>query len=169
MAPKSGKLSKNTHEIKYVRVLRRDQTIQPIRGGTACVKPGNTHHIVLFELPDSTPEKPKRDMIAVSMLQAVQRQQRGEPLIQRKHPTIPDAKFLFSLSGGELVLATFKGQPEDIYVFRTAAATSKQMWFVHHLDARKSADVKIFSAMPNSLNAVKITVDPLGRIRNAND
>ena len=166
--PKSGKVSTKSHEIKYVRVLRVDQTIQPIRGESAFVKPGNTHHIALFELPGSSSDKVKRDMIAVSMLEAVRRQQRGEQLIQRTHPSIPDAKFLFSLSQGEIVLANFGGEA-DLYVFRTAAATTTQMRFSHHCDSRTSADLKLFTARPNTLDAVKVTVDLLGRIRNAND
>lgn len=169
MDRKQGRKASQAAIIKKVRLLRRDATIQPIRRGTACVKPGNTHHIVLFELPGSTPEKPKRDLVAVSMMDASARARRGEPLISRVHPEIPEARFLFSLSGGELVLAKFKGQPEDIYVFRTASSTTKQMKFFHHLDARMSAEAKLFTAYPNTLSAVKITVVPLGRIRNAND
>ncbi len=155
--------------IKKVRILENTETIQPIRDGSSCVIPGNTHHISLFELPGSTPEKPKRDMIAVSMMDASQRALQQLPLVSRVHPTIPEAKFLFSLSWGELILAQFGDQLEDIYVYRTSGAITKQMKFVHHMDARKSADIKEFTAKPNTLRAVKITVDPLGRIRNAND
>lgn len=169
LLPKSGKVTGNAHVIKYVRVLRRDLTIQPIRGGTACVKPGSTHHICLFDLPGSTPEKPKRDMIAVTMLEAIQRQKRGEPLIQREHPTIPEAKFLFSLSSGESIWGRFQGGEEGLFIFRNAASTIKQMRFAAHTDARPSAEAKEFSAKPNTIDAVKVTIDLLGRIRNAND
>jgi CRISPR-associated endonuclease Csn1 len=168
MLPKSGKQSEHTHRIKYVRVLVRDQTIKPIRGGTACVKPGNTHHISLFELPGSSPEKPKRDMIAVTMLEAVERQKQGDPLISHAHPTIPDARFLFSLSWGELIWATIRGR-EDLYVFRTAASTTKQMSFSLHTDARPDATREKFTAKPSTLNGVKVTIDLLGRIRDAHD
>ena len=44
--------SPNANVIKTVRVLRRDRTVQPIRKGTAWVKPGSNHHICLFELPE---------------------------------------------------------------------------------------------------------------------
>ncbi len=169
LKPKSGKDTGKSHVIRYVRVLRRDLTIQPIRGGTACVKPGSTHHICLFDLPGSTPEKPKRDMVAVTMLEVVHRQKRTEPLIQRVHPTIPDAQFLFSLSAGELIWGRFQGGEENLFVYRTAASTTKQMRFVSHCDARLSAESKEYSAKPNTMDAVKVTVDLLGRIRNAND
>lgn len=95
------------------------------------------------------------------------------PVIQRMppngHPTIPtNAKCLFSLSGGETVLATVEGK-EQLLVYDTAAQTSGQMWFCLHTDARKQADRKRYSFMPSTLVARKVTVDPLGRIRWAND
>ncbi len=163
--------SPNAPIIRRVRLLKTDETIRPIRSGerTAYVKPGSTHHICLFELPGSTPQKPKRDMVAVSMLDAAKRAMRGEPLIQRTHPTIPQARFLFSLSRGETVWGTIQGR-EGLYCYRTAASTTGQMVFMSHLDARPASKIKTkITAMPNTLQATKVTVDILGRIRRAND
>jgi CRISPR-associated endonuclease Csn1 len=153
--------------IKKVRILRKDGTIHAIRSGTAYIKPGNTHHIALFELSGSTPEKPKRALVPVSMIEAARRIRFKLPVINRKHPTIADAKFLFSLGKGELVWGTFQGR-EGLYKYVTCNTEKKQMFFVFHTDARKTKTSPP-SAYPNTLNAVKITVDPLGRIRNAND
>ncbi len=36
-------------QIKRVRLIKCDQTIQPIRDGSAYVKPGSMHHLCLFE------------------------------------------------------------------------------------------------------------------------
>jgi hypothetical protein len=58
---------------------------------------------------------------------------------------------------------------ERLAVFNTAASTTGQMRFIEHTDARKSADCKKFSAMATTLECKKVTVDPLGRIRWAND
>ena len=172
---KGNRKSSRPSVIKKVRIVRREGTIRPIRGGTAWVKPGNTHHICIFELPPAKAgKKPKREMIAVSMmdvakrLQLARRERRKEPLICRTHPTNPEAKFLFSLSWGETVWATFRGR-EGLFVFKTAASTSGQMWFTLHTDARPSSQAHKFSAKVNTLDGVKVTVDPLGRIRNAND
>jgi CRISPR-associated endonuclease Csn1 len=154
--------------IKTVRILKKDETIRPIRGGRAWVKPGNTHHICLFEIPGANGKKNTRDMVSVPMIDAIRRAKQGLPIISRVHPTRPDARFLFSLSQGEMVRGTF-GNVEGIFVYKTSAATSKQMWFVHHLDAQKAAKQKTYSAMPNSLNVEKILVDRLGRIRDARD
>lgn len=165
---KTGRQSARPNVIKKVRIVKPEGTIRPIRGGAAWVKPGNTHHIALFELPAQPGKKPKRDMIAVTMMEAAQRARRGEPLVCRTHPTIPEAKFLFSLCWGEMIWANIRGR-EDLYVYRTAASTSGQIWFVAHTDARPSAQAEKFSIKVNTLNGVKVTVDPLGRIRNAND
>jgi CRISPR-associated endonuclease Csn1 len=165
---KGARKSSRPNVVKKVRIVKPEGTIRPVRGGTAWVKPGNTHHIALFELPAQQGKKSKRDMIAVSMMEAAQRARRGEPLVCRTHPTIPQAKFLFSLSWGEMVWANIRGR-EDLYVFRTAASTSGQIWFVTHTDARPSSKAKKFAVMANTLDGVKVTVDPLGRIRNAND
>jgi len=164
---KGRRKSANPSVVKKVRLIRRDLTIQPIRNGQAFVKPGNTHHIVIFEIPGKGGKR-KREMVSVSMLQAVDRVKRGEPIIQRTHPTIPDARFIMSLSAGEMVLANIKGQ-ERLLCYRTSASTQGQIYFVDHRDARKSADTQKFVANANTLNARKVTVDMLGRIRWAND
>jgi len=155
--------------IKKVRITKTDKTIRVIREkapGTAFVKPGSIHHLCIFELDKNG--KTERDAVFVSMLVAIGRIKRKEPVIQRKHPDFPNARFLMSLSSREMVLADCKGQ-QKLLVFETAASTSGQMWFSEHTDARKSSNRKMFSFMANTLQARKVTVDPLGRIRWAND
>jgi CRISPR-associated endonuclease Csn1 len=162
--------SPNAPVIKSVRVTKPDKTIRPIRSGdrTAHVKPGNTHHICLFELPGHTPERPRRDMVAVTMLEAADRARRGEPLIRRAHPTVPEARFLFSLSRGETVHANIRGR-EDYYVFRTAASTQGQIYFYSQTDARPGDSARKFAVNANTLNGRKVLIDPLGRLRDAHD
>jgi CRISPR-associated endonuclease Csn1 len=157
-------------EIKKVRLVKREESIVPIRTGARAVwvKPGNTHHIAIFELPGSTPEKPRRDMIAVTMIEAAQRARRGEPLVRRTHPTIPAARFLFSLSRGECILGSLQGR-EDLYCYRTAASTTGQMSFRSHTDARPGDKAKKYSAQANTLMGQKVLIDVLGRCRRAND
>lgn len=159
--------------IKKVRVVKPELTIQPIREGTpnvAHVKPGNTHHLCIFEFEENG--KTKREPVFVTMLEAVARLKRREPAIQRAHPHRPDARFLMSLSRGEMVLVDWDGQPK-LLVFRTAASTQGQLYFTEHTDARKSNLCRKYVATANSLitqrKARKVTVDRLGRIRWAND
>jgi hypothetical protein len=72
------------------------------------------------------------------------------------------------------VLADWQGS-EKLLVFKTAASTQGQIYFAEHTDGRKSGDPKPqlayakHVATANSLNARKVTVDPLGRVRWAND
>jgi CRISPR-associated endonuclease Csn1 len=79
-----------------------------------------------------------------------------------------DAKFVMSLSSREMVLANWKGE-EKLLTFKTAASTQGQIYFAEHTDTRRSSDQAKFVATANSLDGRKVTVDPLGRIRWAND
>lgn len=167
MVRKPGRSSSNAAAIKKVRLIRRDETIRPLHAGGQYVKPGSNHHVCIFEYQDAK-GKTKRESVWVSMLEAIRRIRDGEQIIQRTHPNRPAAKFVMSISRGELFLANFKGV-ERLVWFKTGASTSGQMYFVEHTDARPDAQVAKYSAMPNSFNARKVTVDLIGRIRRAND
>jgi CRISPR-associated endonuclease Csn1 len=160
-------LMKSGVPVKKVRLVKRDETIREIRPG-AYVKPGSTHHLCIFEYTEKG--KKKRDAVFVTMLEAVDRIKRREPVIRRRHPARPDAKFVMSLSRGELVVG-LKGDANSLFVFSTAASTSGQMWFVRHTDARRSSDAATVSVKASTmpLGTRKVTVDPLGRVRWAND
>lgn len=152
--------------IHKVRIIKRDDTIQPIRSGTAYVKPGSIHHLCIFEWTEKG--KRKRDAVFVSMLQAISRIRHNEPIIQRTHPDRPNAKFVMSLSRGETVLAKFKGR-EMLATLVTSVSTEKKMLFALHSDARKSSETTKLRAAVGTFDGKKVTVDPLGRIRWAND
>ena len=104
------------------------------------------------------------------MLEAVERLKRRQPIIQRKHPERPDAKFIMSLSRGEMVLDV-KGKGSGLFVFNTAASTQGQIYFHAHTNARRADQKARFAVKANSMSrdSRKVTVDPLGRIRWAND
>jgi CRISPR-associated endonuclease Csn1 len=155
--------------IKKVRLIKQELTIQPLRDDDkfqAYVKPGSTHHLCIFEFEERS--KKKREAIFVTMLEATKRLKRGEPIVCRTHPERPEAKFIMSLSSREMVLANWRGE-QKLLVFKTAASTQGQLYFAEHTDARRSSDQTRFVATANSLDARKVTVDPLGRIRWAND
>jgi len=160
--------------IKKVRVIKSDLTIRPIRQGKAGqvhVKPGSTHHLCIFQWQENG--KTKRGATFVALLEAAGRLKRKEPIIQKTppkdDPVIPaDAEFIMSLSKGEMVLANWKGQ-ERLLVFKTAASTQGQLYFVDHTDARRSSAQSKLVANANTLDARKVTVTPLGYIRWASD
>jgi CRISPR-associated endonuclease Csn1 len=166
MHRKKGRTSPKPSVIRKVRLIRRDETIRPLRGNGQFVKPGSNHHLCVFEFSENG--KAKREAVWVSMLEAIERLKRHEPIIQRDHPTRTDAKFVMSISRGEMFLATLKGK-ERLVWFRTGASTQGQLYFVDHTDARPDKTAVKFVATANSLKAKKVTVDPLGRIRWAND
>ena len=161
--------------IRKVRVYKEDATIQPIRigkPGQAWVKPGNTHHHCIFQWTDKK-GKIKRYKISITMLEALSRKKACLPIIQRtpppNHPNIPDdARFVMSLAHNEMVLANVDGQ-ERLLVFVTSPSTEQKLSFVEHTDARASKGRKLVNSSANKLNARKVTVDPIGRIRWAND
>lgn len=162
--------------IRRVRVLKSDLTIRPIRAGRhdeAFVRPGATHHLCLFEWeePDAKGRRTKvRGAVFVTMLEARQRIKLAQPVIQKTHPSRADARFIMSLSGGELVLARWKGCSQPLLLtFKTAASTQGQIYFALHTDGRRSADQTKYVCNCNTIEATKVTVDPLGRIRWAND
>lgn len=155
--------------VKKVRIIKSDQTIQPVRKGQsdeAYVKPGSTHHLCIFEWDENG--KTKREAVFVTMLEAIERIKKRETIIQRVHPTRHEARFVMSLSSREMFLADRDGK-EKLLTFKTAASTTGQIWFADHTDARKSSEYKKYSYSPMTLEGRKVTVDLLGRIRWAND
>ncbi|MCC6580042.1 MAG: type II CRISPR RNA-guided endonuclease Cas9 [Phycisphaeraceae bacterium] len=154
--------------IRKVRLMKNDQTIQPFRDGSGCVKPGSLHHLCIFE-EESTSGKPVRYATFVSMLEASRRVRNNQPLIQRHDPQHPRAKFLMSLSANEMLLLQHNGK-EELYRYETAASTTAQMHFRHHTAAGKSSEkLGAVSKKPSTFQGRKVTVDPIGRIRWAND
>jgi CRISPR-associated endonuclease Csn1 len=159
--------SSDPAQIRKVRVLRREGTICRLGNTRRFVKPGSTHHLCLFEFVNAKGKK-MREAVFVDMIEASRRARAKEPLIQRVHPKRPDARFLFSLSRGEMVQGVFKGQ-QRLVVFNTAASTQGQIYFLDHTDARQSAKVQKFAVKANTLNGRKVSIDYLGRLRWAND
>jgi CRISPR-associated endonuclease Csn1 len=159
--------------IRKVRILKKEQTVTAIRKAKSetFVKPGSNHHLAIFEWTEKGEKK--RDAVFVPMIDAVNKVKNGKAVIDRSppkdHPNIPaDAKVLMTLSMREAIL-TEDASRQTILVFRTAASTSKQMIFTGHNDARKSTSVKKLSFYPSTIQGRKVTIDYLGRIRNAND
>ena len=108
-------------------------------------------------------------MPSVNMLEAVRRQKNHESLIQGHHPVYPDAVFLNSLSRNEMVILEHEGN-QYLCRFLTSGAITTQMWFRVHYVAVKSADTTgVISKRPGTLVFKKVTVDMLGRIRDAGD
>ncbi len=152
--------------IRRVRVIKKDQTITPIRGGTAWVKPGNVHHVEVFEFRDG-PRTFRRGRF-VSLLEATQRLRARQPIVQRTWPEHPDARFVMSLCTGDMVLADLRGN-KRLCVVSTFQTVENKIRLLLATDARPSKKRRLFNFTLNTLNASKVTVDPIGRIRRAGD
>ena len=143
--------------IKKIRLTKPELTIQPIRTGCpdqAFVKPGFTHHLCIFEFQANG--KPKREAIFVTMLEAMNRLKRGEPVVQCTHPERPMREIRHvARKSRKWYLANWKGE-ERLVLLNTAASTSGQIWFTEHTDARRSSDCRKFTSQPQTRwNAAK--------------
>jgi CRISPR-associated endonuclease Csn1 len=167
--------------VKRVRLEKSDSTIRDIRKGQRLVyvKPGNTHHLCLFIGIKCPPGEKERDAVFIDLLTATQRkieslasQKRGTPpvhIVERTLPDHPEAEFWMSLSSGEMVLLD-PDDPTTLYRYETSRSTTKQLQFRKHSAAAIGSN-GLYRPRPWTLkpSARKVTVDPLGRIRWAND
>lgn len=166
--------------IKKSRIIIKNETVQMIRkrkaerSGDATqiahVEPDDLHHACLFQWKEN--DKIVNDAVYVSRLEAAHRQINQECVIRRAHPDCDDARFLFSLCTGDLVLAIVEGSPKLMKV-STMVSTQKRIHLVDARDARRSSERTDIGLTPNTFlkkhQARKVLVDPLGRIRWAND
>lgn len=168
MMPVDKGKSASSISIKKVRLLKEDGSVIPLRKmAPVYVKPGSTHHICFFERIDAK-GKPKKIAVFVSMLEVARRASKKELLVQRIHPDFPEARFLFSLSRNDMMVAKFKDK-ELLVRYVTGASTQGQLYFAEHTDARPSGTANKYVARAGTLVGNKVTVDVLGRIRWTND
>ncbi len=152
--------------IRRVRLLKPDKSVVPIRGGATYVKPGEQHHVEVFEL--ELGGKTKRYGRFVTRLEAYRRIRNRIQLVQKTDPENPAARFIMSLCTGDMLWAEFDGQ-ERLVVVQTLVSTQPRAHIVDANDARPSTKKRNVGKRIGALRARKVTVDPLGRIRWAND
>ncbi len=156
-------------EIKKVRIFEAGTDFIGMKNedGTLYrfVEPGSNHHIEIFEYKDSDGNK-KREGVVVTMFEAAQRARKGEPIIRRVHPEIPEALFLFSLSINEMFRLVDKEGNERLCRVQKMDI-NQNITLRPHRYAGKMTDYDkeplIFRRIPNTLKGRKVTIDPLGR------
>jgi len=129
------------------------------------VKPGSNHHIEIFEYTDKKGNV-KRDSKVVSMFEAVQRNRKGEPVIQRDHGE--GKKFICSLSINEMVMMKNKHGKMSLYRVQKMDQ-NKIIRFRHHTAATIDKNETYIDKTAHLFEGYKVTVDPLGGIHKAND
>ena len=148
-------------EIRRVRLLRKQQLRLMAKVGTGYADLGNNHHIAIFRSPNG-----EVSFEVVSLLEASRRLACKEPIVKRNHDD--GAKFIMSLSSGDAV-EICRGDKKEIRVAESIWANGMVVT-VDHNDA-----TGITRFRPNAksiietLRARKLSIDPIGRIRLAND
>lgn len=134
---------------------------------TRYVSTGNNHHIEVFAL-DSGKWKGR----LVTCFEAMNRLRQGMPVVDRE---MPDAKFLFTLAGGDVIEAVDSDGVLSYYVIR-GLINDGRVQMVKANDARLKSDMRATGEfeerMLNPLrerNCRKVLVEPNGVVRPAND
>jgi len=172
--PPYPKLGDTGPKIKKVRVLSKRQLnlMAPVSTGYADF--GGNHHIAIYRRPDGKPV-----FEVVSLFEAAQRLTKREPVVRRMRGD--GAAFVMSLSPGDAVRFP-EGGKKGIWIVQGAWANG-QVVLIRNNDARPSTKTEAlrlgmgevreeFRPMISGLlqrRATKISIDPIGRIRNAND
>jgi CRISPR-associated endonuclease Csn1 len=158
--------------IKRVRMLEESETFRrvSVRRATQFVKPGNNHHIVYWAEGDGENETWSAEV--VTMWDAARRARNGRPSVDRTPPK--GKRFVMSLSCGEMFEMVGAGGEIQLCVVRKLDQRSRRVYYKLHMDAREADEVNkdnlyLSPKKMQDCAARKVTVDPLGRIRWAND
>jgi len=157
--------------IRKVRVWQTSSNMIQIRPNI-WVEPGSNHHIEIFETKDKKGNT-KYEGELVTTFEAYKRKISGEPIIQMEHE--PDKKFIMSLSQNEMFILKLEDGLEVLHRVQKMSQSkgSISLIFRPHTYGGAMSDYDkpplIQRKSPSTLFGRKVTVDPLGRIRWAND
>jgi len=158
--------SKKKVPIKKVRIHNvfsnmielKDKNGKPYRA----VSPGNNHHVEILEYRDLK-GRTKREGKVVSLFEAVSRLRKRRPVVKKEHGA--DKKFICSLCKGDMFM--FEKNSEEAILCRIQEIwESTNIVLRPHTNATESVDI---NKTASKLRGHKVTVDPLGRVRRAND
>jgi CRISPR-associated endonuclease Csn1 len=158
--------------IKKVRMVEEGETFMPVsdRRDFQYVKPGNNHHIVYWAEGKGETEKWSADV--VTTWEAAKRACSGGTPIDHTPPK--GKRFVMSLSIGEMFEMIGDDGEIQLCVVRKMDQRSKRVYYKKHTDARETEAINkdnlyLSPKRMQEVAARKVTVDPLGRVRWAND
>jgi CRISPR-associated endonuclease Csn1 len=155
--------------IKKVRVYNVAGNVIPMKDRSGhpyrYVEPGSNHHVEVFEYTDKN-GRIKRESKVVSMFDAVQRSQKGEPVVCKDYGG--GRKFVCSLAINDIVMMKNKAGEMDLYRVQKMDA-NKMVRFRHHTASTIDRKETYIDKTAHLFEGHKVTVDPLGRIWPDND
>ncbi len=154
------KRSRKGPEIRKVRLRVKQQIELMTKASTGFADLGNNHHIAIFRLTDGT-----IDYEVVSLLEASRRKERREPVVKRVRDN--GARFVMSLSPGDSLQLTRNVETRLKIV--TSVWSEGRVVLVDHDDAKGTTEFRPGAKTIVSNGGKKVAVDPIGRIRPAND
>ena len=147
-------------EIRKVRLLKKQQKHLMAPAATGYADPGNNHHIAIYRLPSGDVEYE-----VVSLLETSRRLAKREPVVRRKCGG--SARLVMSLSPGEALELTRNGETK-IRIVESVWADGRVV-IVDHDDATGKTRFRPNAKTIIGSGARKHSVDPIGRVRPAND
>ena len=147
-------------EIRKVRLRVKQQIELMTKASTGYADLGNNHHIAIYRLADGAV-----DYEVVSLLEASRRKARHEPVVRRQRGD--GAQFVMSLSPGDSLQLTRNGETRLKIVESVWSAGPVVM--VDHDDAEGATVFRPGAKTIVASGGRKVSVDPIGRIRSAND
>ena len=147
-------------EIRKVRLRVKQQIDLMAKVSTGYADRGNNHHIAIYRLADGT-----ADYDVVSLLEASRRLARREPVVRRERGD--GAQFVMSLSLGDSLQLTRNGETKLRIV--ESVWSAGRVVLVDHDDAEGTTVFRPGAKTIVSSGGRKVSVDPIGRIRPAND
>lgn len=156
--PTLGDHGPKIHKVR-LRIKQQIETMAKVSTGYADLD-GN-HHIAIYRLSTD-----KIGYEVVSLLKASQRLSKREPVVQRERGD--GAQFIMSLSKGDSLQITQDNKTKIVVI--ESIWSSGQIVVVDHCDAKGNSRTRpMASSLLLKCNARKISVDPIGRVRPAND
>lgn len=158
------RLGENGPEIRKVRLISKQQMELMARISTGYSDRGANHHVAVYRLPSG-----KIDFEVVSLFEASQRVAKRQPVVN--HSRKDGEIFVMSLSAGDTVQFSKEiGQLPTLW--RVQKIASKGQISLLDINDASPKEPSLFEptvAGILSRNGIKVSVDPIGRIRPAHD
>ena len=161
--PPYPRLGENGPEIRKVRIRRKQKLNLMAKVGTGYAELGANHHMAIYRTSDDKVV----DYSVVSLMEAARRLARQKSVVRRDRGD--GARFVMSLAPGETV-EILNGERHGVWTVNGVWANGPIV-LTRHEDAVRNEKSKWRPGAASLLGCGirKISVDPIGRIRPAND